>query len=83
MNSASPCSLAGRYDNPIRPRFLAPIDSLKIPAQELALGYCFHQFTGQQLLRRTFMLISGMKKEDWRRREEYFLGVDLEDVKDL
>jgi hypothetical protein len=26
------CSLAGRYDNPIHPRFLAPIDSLKIPA---------------------------------------------------
>jgi hypothetical protein len=34
MNSASLCSLEGRYDNPIPPRFLAPIDSLKIPAQE-------------------------------------------------
>jgi hypothetical protein len=33
MNSASQCSLAGRYDNPLPPRFLAPIDSLKIPAQ--------------------------------------------------
>ncbi len=32
MNSASLCSLAGRYDNPIPPRFLVPIDSLKIPA---------------------------------------------------
>jgi hypothetical protein len=32
MNSASLCSLAGRYDNPLPPRFLAPIDSLKIPA---------------------------------------------------
>ncbi len=32
MNSASLCSLAGRYDNPIPPRFLAPIDCLKIPA---------------------------------------------------
>ncbi len=32
MNSASLCSLAGRYDNPIPPRFLAPIDSLKISA---------------------------------------------------
>ncbi len=31
MNSAS---LAGRYDNPIPPQFLAPIDSLKIPAEE-------------------------------------------------
>jgi hypothetical protein len=32
MNSASLCSLVGRYDNPIPPRFIAPIDSLKIPA---------------------------------------------------
>ncbi len=32
MNSAGLCSLAGRYDNPIPPRFLAPIDFLKIPA---------------------------------------------------
>ncbi len=36
MNSASLCSLAGRYDNPILPRFLAPIDCLKIPALESA-----------------------------------------------
>jgi hypothetical protein len=33
MNSASLCSLAGRYDNPIHTRCLAPIDCLKIPAQ--------------------------------------------------
>ncbi len=32
MNSASLCSLAGRYGNPIPIRFLAPIDCLKIPA---------------------------------------------------
>ena len=32
MNSASLRSLAGRYDNPIPHRFLAPIDFLKIPA---------------------------------------------------
>jgi hypothetical protein len=32
ISSASLCSLAGRYDNPILPRFLAPIDCLKIPA---------------------------------------------------
>ncbi len=32
MNSASLCSLAGRYENPIPPRCLAPIDFLKIPA---------------------------------------------------
>jgi hypothetical protein len=32
INSASLCSLTGRYDNPIPPRFLSPIDSSKIPA---------------------------------------------------
>jgi hypothetical protein len=32
MNSASLCSLAGRYENPIPPQCLAPIDFLKIPA---------------------------------------------------
>ncbi len=32
INSASLCSLAGRYENPIPPRCLAPIDFLKIPA---------------------------------------------------
>ncbi len=32
MNSASLCSLAGRYDNPLPPRFPAPIASSKIPA---------------------------------------------------
>ncbi len=32
MNSASLCSLAGRYDNSIPIRFLTPIDCLKIPA---------------------------------------------------
>jgi hypothetical protein len=32
MNSASLCSLAGRYENPIPPRCLAPIDFIKIPA---------------------------------------------------
>ncbi len=35
MISASLCSLAGRYDNPLPPRFLAPIDSLKIPEQNI------------------------------------------------
>ncbi len=33
-NSARLCSLAGRYDNFIPSRFLAPIDYLKIPAQD-------------------------------------------------
>ncbi len=34
-NSASLCSLAGRYDNPVPTQFLAPIDCLKIPAPVL------------------------------------------------
>ncbi len=34
-NSTSLCSLAGRYDNPIPTRFLAPINCLKIPALAL------------------------------------------------
>jgi hypothetical protein len=33
INSASLCILAGRYDNPIPTRLLAPIDCLKIPAR--------------------------------------------------
>ena len=31
---ASLCSLAGRYDNPVPPRFLAPMDFIKVPALE-------------------------------------------------
>ncbi len=38
MNSASLCSRAGRYNNPIPPQFLAPIDCLKIPAQATYAG---------------------------------------------
>jgi hypothetical protein len=37
INYASLCSLAGRYDNPIPTRFLAPVDCLKIPALLLEL----------------------------------------------
>jgi hypothetical protein len=32
IDPASLCSMAGRYDNPIPTRFLAPIDCSKIPA---------------------------------------------------
>jgi hypothetical protein len=32
INSASVCSLAGRYDNPVLSLFLAPIGCLKIPS---------------------------------------------------
>jgi hypothetical protein len=41
-NSASLCSLTGRYVNPIPPRFLAPIDSLKIPAQNKQMRETVH-----------------------------------------
>ncbi len=34
ITSASLCSPAGQYDNPLPTRFLAPIDCLKIPAQD-------------------------------------------------
>ncbi len=37
INSASLCSMAGRYDNPIPTPCLAPIDFLKIPALECTL----------------------------------------------
>jgi hypothetical protein len=39
MNSASLCSLAGRYDNPIPTRFLDPIESFKIPAQDVPVNF--------------------------------------------
>ncbi len=41
MNSANLRILAGRYDIPIPPRFLAPIDSLKIPALFLPCVCCW------------------------------------------
>jgi hypothetical protein len=41
MNSASLCSLAGRYDKPVPTRFLAPIDCWKIPAVNSATGFTF------------------------------------------
>jgi hypothetical protein len=46
MNSASLCSLAGLYDNPIPTRFLAPIDCLKIPALNMVL----HISSGHQII---------------------------------
>ena len=55
MNSASLCSLAGRYDNPIHPRFLAPMDVLKIPAR------CLVHSKGNQLFK-------GAQARDFRRR---------------
>jgi hypothetical protein len=37
IDSASLCSLAGRYESPIPPRFLAPIDFLKIPVTNMVV----------------------------------------------
>ncbi len=41
MNSASLFSLAGRYDNPLPLRFLAPVDSLKIPVLYRRCGLAY------------------------------------------
>ncbi len=56
MNSASLCSLAGRYNNPIPIQCLAPIDFLKIPALDLL--NCTRNKT-----RRTFLL--GFEQAAW------------------
>jgi hypothetical protein len=45
MNSASLCSLAGRYDNSFPPRFLAPIGSLKFPALVIGINITTLEFT--------------------------------------
>jgi hypothetical protein len=42
MNFASLCSLAGRYDNPIPPRFLAPIDFLKFQLRMTLESHTVH-----------------------------------------
>jgi hypothetical protein len=43
IDSASLCSLAGRYDNPIPTRFLVPIDCSKIPPQILVPFHLSHK----------------------------------------
>ncbi len=48
MNSASLCSLAGRYETPIPRRCLAPIDFLKIPA--LLLFLIFGHNTNEKMM---------------------------------
>jgi hypothetical protein len=58
MNSASPCSLAGRYDNPIPSRYLAPIDFFKFPAQGSVLKPVEH--------------IAVKKSSTWAVTEEYY-----------
>jgi hypothetical protein len=56
-DSASLCSLPGRYDNPIPTRFLAPIDCCKIPAQ---VGES--KFRMEERIRIPFCLVSRMGK---------------------
>jgi hypothetical protein len=69
MNSTSLCSLAGRYENRVPTRFLAPKDSLKIPAQatqpdeigslELILGLLLSLKNSQ--LRAAFLNVYGAR----------------------
>jgi hypothetical protein len=40
MNSARLCSMVGRYDNPIPPRFLAPIVSLNSSSVHFEVERC-------------------------------------------
>ncbi len=56
---ASLCSLAGRYDNPIPTRFLAPIDYLKIPALYVQYMYILKD-NGRvvQVTRQAFFILS-------------------------
>ncbi len=58
MNSASLCSLVGRYDNPIPTRFLAPIDCLKIPAlgTRVAILYSVYSQTFFKFRRRLLLM---------------------------
>ncbi len=59
MNSSSLCSLPGRYDNPIPPRFLAPIDSLKIPALRLSLvSWLASRYCSEKIPRNRLRMIS-------------------------
>ncbi len=45
------CSLAGRYNKPIPPRFLAPIGCLKIPAQSICVrNWSCTKHTRQELM---------------------------------
>ncbi len=69
INSASLCSLVGRYDNHIPTHFLAPIDSLKIPAQELKNNYLKMYIQGR-FAKKLKDIISGEK--NWRKKNHIF-----------
>ncbi len=57
-NSARMCSLAGRYENSIPSRFLAPIDCIKIPALEPALFLSGFQHANKKISA-FFLLVFG------------------------
>jgi hypothetical protein len=49
-NSARLCSMAGRYDNPIPARLLAPMECLKVPKCEICHLFDFNEFYGVKSL---------------------------------
>ncbi len=73
MNKASLCSLAGRYDNPIPPRFIAPKDSSKIPAPVASTLWCLFTAPVKETPRRITTVTSYLKeismKALWKREE--------------
>ncbi len=56
MNSASLCSLAGRYDNPLPLRFIAPIASLKILALVSTLPCPYDQMARKNVLMYSYIM---------------------------
>ncbi len=82
MNSASLCSQAGRYDNPIPNRCQAPIDFLKFPALSIYWRYlsvylssdlwnCAGIYGGQEPSRNRVIVPD--RQAGWQNR---FLGID-------
>ncbi len=73
MNSASLCSLAGRYDNliPTRCHCLVPIDFLKIPALEWAYGEVIvNSSLGSHIPCFSLDTVSESRKTERERKEE-------------
>ncbi len=68
IDSASLCSQAGRYDNPIPIRFLAPRDCLKIRAQGINCGVKQEVSTSLYLYKTfTFQLVP-QHKGTWQKK---------------
>jgi hypothetical protein len=63
IDSASQCSLAGRYDNPLPTRFLSSIDCSKIPAQ-LAYYVCLTYFRLQSLQSKNIPMSKANAEQD-------------------